>query len=627
MKKNNHKFLVLVVSLTFLLTVSATSQSFAFELPQSVENKIDVTYNNLPLYFEINKGQTNKEVKFLSRGLGYALFLKQDGAVLRLNKSSLKNSSLVSLKLVGINPDARVEGLDKLDGKVNYFIGSNSNKWFKGINTYKKVKYSNIYSGIDLVYYGNQKQLEYDFIVSPGADPRSILLSFSGVEKLCLNDNGQLILHTPSGDIVQHKPIIYQVIGGVKQIRKGSYVLLDNGRGIGFNVLAYDKTKPLIIDPVLVYSTFLGGVNNDFGWAIDVDSKGNAYVAGSTLSISDFPTTSGVVQPNFGGGAAGSNIFVIKFSSQGIPVYSTYIGGSGLTFGFDIKVDKEGNSYIAGTAYSQSDFPTTMGAFQTTFSGGAADAVVVKLNPTGSSLIFSTFLGGSSFDGGADQFGIADEGKNGTGGVDECNDGVDNDADSSIDSSDIDCSIFDSFWHMGIDIDDEKNVYVSGTTFSLDFPTTQGVFQAAKAGSGPTDAFVTKLNPNGTGLIYSTYLGGASGETASDLAVDEDGNVVVVGTTGSTDFPTTPGSFQADLSSPGNGYVTKLNPSGSALVYSSYIGGSSGDQADGVALDSNGNAYVTGLISQAINPPFSQQQKEHFKKNLQVVLMMHLLQR
>lgn len=624
MKKNNRKFLVLVLSVSLSIASILAVQSSVHAMPQSkghtkdystlMQNKIKVTYSKLPLYFEINKGQTNKEIKFLSRGLGYGFFLKQDEAVLRLNKFSLKDSSLVSLKLVGANTNAKIEGLDKLQGKVNYFIGNNLDKWLKGIHTYKKVKYSDIYSGIDLVYYGNQNQLEYDFIVSPGADPKAIKISFSGIEDLNINKKGQLILYAPGGDIVQHEPIIYQVIGGVKHKREGNYVLSEDGKSIGFNVLAYDTSVPLIIDPVLVYSTFLGGVNNDFGWAIDVDSKGNAYVTGSTLSVSDFPTTSGVVQPNFGGGAAGSNIFVTKFNPQGVPVYSTYIGGSGLTFGFDIKVDKDGNAYVAGTAYSQTDFPTTMGAFQTTFGGGAADAVVVKLNPSGSSLVFSTFVGGTFFDGGADQFGIADEGKNGTGGLDECNDGVDNDADGSIDGGDIDCSIFDSFWHMGIDIDDEKNVCVSGTTFSPDFPTTQGAFQTAKAGSGPTDAFVTKLNPNGTSLIYSTYLGGASGETASDLAVDEDGNVVIVGTTGSTDFPTTQGSFQADLASPGNGYVTKLNPSGSALVYSSYIGGSSGDQADGVALDSNGNAYVTGLISQAVNPPFFPATEGAFQK-------------
>ena len=583
MRKNSRKSLIRVLIVfvfsvsTFILPCNVIARpSFAHSKENCsslIERKLKILYNKIPMSFEPNKGQTNKQVKFLSRGNGYTFFLTEDGATLRLPASNW-----VRMQLIGANNSVKISGENKLSGKVNYFIGNNTKKWLKEINIFGKVKYSDIYPGIDLAYYGNQEKLEYDFIVFPGADPKTIKLSFSGIEGINIDDNGQLVLHTTQEDITQLAPVIYQTVNGVKQKIDGKYILLDDGKNVGFDILAYDATKPLVIDPVLVYSTFLGGVNNDFGWAVDVDSKGNAYVTGSTLSVSDFPTTPGVVQTMFGGGAAGSNIFVTKFNSQGTPVYSTYLGGSGLTFGFDIKVDEEGNAYIAGTSYSQADFPTTMGAFQTAFGGGSADAVIAKLNPSGSSLIFSTFLGGSSFDGGTDQFGQGDQTDDGT-------------------------LIFDSFWHMGIDIDDEKNVYVSGTTFSVDFPTTMDTFQSNKAGTGPTDAFVTKLNPAGSALVYSTYLGGGSGETGNDIAVDKNGNAYVCGSTGSTDFPTTQGSFLSTLNSPGNAYVAKLNPNGSALVYSSYLGGSDDDEAYSIAIDAQGNAYITGQTAVAVNPP------------------------
>ena len=577
MNKINNTTWTIFLTKLILLIILLFQPSNILAMPQGalIQNNLKINYAKTPLNFEPNKGQTDKAVKFLSRGNGYVFFLVDNGAVLKFSKK-LKP---IQMKFVNANDSVKISSLNKHSEKVNYFIGNNKKNWLKGINTFEKVKYTDIYPGIDLVYYGNHEKLEYDFVVSPGANPKDIKISFSGAENVFIDANENLVLHTPDGDVTQLAPLVYQEISGIKQKIDSKYVLLGDGKSVSFNILNYDVTKPLVIDPVLVYSTFLGGINNDFGWGIDVDSNGNAYVVGSTLSVSDFPTTSGVVQPAFGGGAAGSNIFVTKFNPQGIPVYSTYLGGSGLTFGFDIKIDKEGNAYVAGTAYAVTDFPTTMGAFQTTFGGGAADAVVVKLNPNGSSLLFSTFLGGASFDGGTDQFGGGNELEDGN-------------------------FIFDSFWHLGIDIDTEKNVYITGTTFSLNFPTTTGAFQATKAGSGPTDAFVTKLNPTGSSLVYSTFLGGASAETGSDIRVDKNGNAFVCGTTASTDFPTTPGSFLPVLNSPGNGYVAKLNATGSSLVYSSYIGGSATDSAFGIDIDDQGNAYVAGESAVAVNPPF-----------------------
>ncbi|TMG74464.1 MAG: hypothetical protein E6H75_11965, partial [Betaproteobacteria bacterium] len=346
----------------------------------------------------------------------------------------------------------------------------------------------------------------------------------------------------------QQKPIIYQEIDGIRREIEGRYVRKGANR-VGFKLAAYDTSRPLMIDPALSYSTYLGGSGHDFGQGIAVDAHGNAYVTGHTSST-NFPTTLGAFQIAFAGG---SDAFVTKLNPDGSAlVYSTYLGGSNggngtggadTNEGAGIAVDADGNAYVTGFT-GANDFPTTPGAFQSAFAGGW-DAFVTKLNPTGSALVYSTYLGGSFLDGGS-----------------------------------------------GIAVDSNGNTYVTGETQSSNFPTTVGAFQPALAGC--CDAFVTKLNPTGSALVYSTYLGGRFGETSRGIVTDADGNVFVTGNTESPDFPTTMGAFQSIYGGNNDAFVTKLNPIGSGLVYSTYLGGTGGERGGGIAVDANGNAYVTG---------------------------------
>jgi hypothetical protein len=524
------------------------------------------SYGKLPLSFEINQGQTDSQVKFLSRGSGYSLFLTLDEALLALKKGRRQSKvesrtgvaarrssadlgfrsaafpgqlrspamglqtiartadpetgsalhllptaeqfresfaareetpvpnpesqapAMLRLKLVGANPHAKVTGMDELPGKSNYFIGNDPKKWRTNVPNYAKVKYANVYPGVDLVYYGNQGRLEYDFVVAPGADPRVITLgldtSGSKIQNLKskIAKNGDLVVGTDAGEVTFHKPVIYQPATyneprtTHKEPVDGKYVV--KGSQITFDVTSYDKTRPLVIDPVLVYSTYLGGSSDDWAMAIAVDAWGKPYVTGFTYS---------------------------------------------------------------------SDFPTTSGAFQTTF-GGGTDVFVTKLNATGSALVYSTYLGGSGADAG-----------------------------------------------NGIAIDASGNAYVTGSTESSNFPTTSGAFQTTYGGGG--DAFACKLDASGAHLLYSTYLGGSRDDSASGIAVDAAGSAYLIGSTDSADFPITPGAPQNTYLIP-SAFVSKLNSSGSTLLYSAYLAGSylyCG--GSGIAVDRSANAYVTGTCT------------------------------
>jgi len=373
------------------------------------------------------QGQSDARVKFLSRGSGYTLFLTSSEAVLLLQKGapsggSVKQhgrvridgpvppqnlnreddaktkSAVLRIGLVGANPAPQLTGFDELPGKANYFIGNDPKKWRTDVPTYAKVKYHAVYPGVDLVYYGNQRQLEHDFIVAPGADPGLISLRLEGAKKLSLDSHGDLILKTQNGEVRFQKPVVYQEVDGARQEIDGGFKLKDKNR-VGFEVATYDVTKPLVVDPTLTYSTYIGGSGNgDFGSGIAADSAGNAYVTGTTNST-DFPTSAGAFQPMNKGPY---DVFVAKVNSAGSAlVYSTYLGGSGsegttgpVTLG--IAVDSAGNAYITGGTSStdSTDFPTTAGAFQTTYAGGR-DSFVTKLNASGSTLVYSTYLGGS----------------------------------------------------------------------------------------------------------------------------------------------------------------------------------------------------------------------------------------
>jgi hypothetical protein len=475
--------------------------------------------------------------------------------------------AVLRMKLVGASGRTSVTGLEELPGKSNYFIGNDPKKWRTNVPNYAKVKYANVYSGVDLMYYGNQGKLEYDFVIKPGSDPRQIALEVgAGIvpaqghprgAPLRIDGNGDLVVGTDGGEVVFHKPVVYQLATDDGQMTKdqgqrtkdkhfveGKYAL--DGSRLIFEVPNYDKTRPLVIDPVLAYSTYLGGSSFEGGSAIAVDASGDAYVTGSTGS-SDFPTTSGAFQTILRGSP---NVFVTKLSSTGSAlVYSTYLGGSGDDEGAGIAVDASGNAYATGRAGS-SNFPTTPGAFQTILRGGS-NAFVTKLSSTGSALIYSTYVGGSQYDSGT-----------------------------------------------SIAIDVSSNAYVTGIAYSPDFPTTPGAFQTTL--SGYYDAFVSKLNATGSALAYSTYLGPPiNGARGYGIAVDASSNAYVVGDT-YRGFPSTPGAF-LNCSVRGGGFVTKLNFIGSTLLYSTCLGGTpsgSGEfPAHSIAIDASGNAYVTGQTS------------------------------
>ncbi len=533
----------------------------ALNNPLVKQNKVKLlqAYEKTPLNFEENTGQTNSQVKYLSRGNGYNLFLTANKATLSLkktkkrllNKEENNTTMAVEMAILGAKPNANVVGEEEIPGKSSYFIGNDPSKWKTSVTNYKKVKYQEIYDGIDLVYYGNQRQLEYDFVVKPGATPEIIKLQFNGTDKVNIDNDGNLILKIANEEVIQHKPVIYQTINGVKQTVVGNYLLLNNNE-VGFKVDDYDKSRELVIDPLLAYSTYLGGSAIDFMADIAVDATGNVYVVGETESV-NYPLTPGVLDNSLSGPSAA---FVTKLNSTGSTlIYSSFLGGAtdNNEAARSIAVDLEGNAYIAGNTSSAS-FPVTSGAFQPALQG-TMDGFVAKLNPTGTSLIYATYLGGANLD--------------------------------TINS---------------IVVDTTGNAYVSGSTQSVEFPVTSGAFQTKFGGAGQ-DGFVAKLSPIGTSLVYATYLGGSSNETALDVAIDAQGNAYVVGSTSSTNFPTTEKAFRRTfVGGAADGFVTKLNPTGTALVYSTFLGGtkisgdslSGGDSVNAIALDAIGNAYVVG---------------------------------
>lgn len=375
--------------LLLLLLTSWNQQAFANS--QSATEKATNTspiigaYDELPLSFQPNYGQTDEQVKFLSRGDGYTLFLTQSSAVLALSdlgntektSSSQKTQKSTQLKLqwLGSNPNIQPTAVRPLPGLVNYFVGSDPQQWHQDIPTYAQVKYTSLYPGIDLVYYGNQEQLEYDLLVAPEADPNLIKLKLEGAQQLEIDSQGQLLVHTSSGVLQQHKPIVYQVVDGNKQLVEGKY-LLSKQQEVKIALASYDHHQPLVIDPILSYSTYLGGTKIDTGRQIAVDVFGNAYIVGQTNSV-NFPSKKAYQNANRGF----SNVFITKLNPLGNDlVYSTYLGGSNIEYAASIAVDVLGNAYVTGSAFS-ANFPLYK-AFQTTLRG-RSDAFVTKLNPHG----------------------------------------------------------------------------------------------------------------------------------------------------------------------------------------------------------------------------------------------------
>jgi hypothetical protein len=517
--------------------------------------KVKESYSRIPLSFEANHGQANQNIKFTSRGNGYSLALAPTTFTVAVahNKNNEKftarpnaTASAVQATLLGGNTTAKLTGLEPVVTTTNYFIGSDPRKWKTNVPNYAKVKYSGVYPGVDLVFYGKQNLLEYDFIVSPGVNPSVIAVGFEGITGMRVDEKGDLILRTDAGEVRQSRPVVYQQIDGARQIIPANY-LIKGKKQIAFQIRNYDRSKQLVIDPTLAFSTFLGGGASDSGTGIVVDSSGNAYITGNTAST-NFPVTPGAFQTEIAA-VPEPDAFVTKMNSTGTAlIYSTYFGGGTRDSGNDIAVDGAGNAYITGLTDS-GDLPTTPGAFRTTIVGGDEfNAFAMKLNATGTALVYSTYLG--------------------------------------------------PVVGIGIAVDSAGNAFIAGQATG-NYPTTPGAFQTVFAGG--SDAFVTKLNSTGTALVYSTFLGGSGLDSAGDIAIDSGGNAYITGNA-QAGFPITAGAFQTVFNGVSDALVTKLNATGTALVYSTFLGGSGNDGANGIAINEAGNAYVIGFTDSSNFP-------------------------
>jgi len=617
------------------------------------------TYGQLPLSFEANQGQSDPQVKFLSRGQGYTLFLTSQEAVLSLHRDSAqpdpaalraaafepgnRNSAVLRMKLIGADASAKLAGGDQQEGTTNYFIGNDPSQWRTNVPNYSNVRYRDAYPGIDLVYYGNQQQLEYDFVVSPGADPQAIRLSLTtqstsasrSASPLKIAADGDLLVPTVHGEVRFHKPVVYQPDGSVRGHAAGAPSttasagnsvegrwVLQGEHEVGFEIASYDTARPLVIDPALSYSTYIGGSNTDGAYGVAVDSSGNAYVAGFTNSP-NFPT----LNPYQASDAGGVDSFVLKLNPTGTAiVYSTYLGGSLTEYPFGIAVDSSGAAYVVGNT-SSANFPVTSGAFQTTCRSCPAhpDVFLTKLSPAGNALAYSTFFGGSGDD---RSFGITLDSSNDAyivgwtsssnlpvtaGSYQQTNKGGTSDAFVAEMNPSGSALVYSTYLGgsaqdvgFGIALDSAGDTFVTGYSYSLDFPVTPGAFQTSTTADGA--AWVTELNPGATALVYSTYLGGTTGTSAGNsIKVDASGNAYVTGYTCASDFPITPGVFQPKFGGDctpagGDGFVSAVNPTGSALVFSSYLGGNRDDVGFSLGLDASNNVYITGRSSSTNYP-------------------------
>jgi len=540
------------------------------------------SFGQLPLMFERRESGNDE---FLCRGPGYTLILSPIEAmfVLRIHPAEefraadrglrgpaleparssgsvrRETTAVLRVKLAGAQTPVASAELQELPTRLNYFLGNDPGRWRQNVAAFGKVRYHDVYPGVDLVYYGSQRQLEFDFVVAPGADPGRIELNFEGAERIEIDAGGDLVLHTAAGPVRQQRPIAYQEAGGRRREVDSHYVFrrdarsrtATGGRRIGFDIGTYDRNQPLVIDPVLIYSTYLGGLSVDKAWDVAVDSNGSAYVVGQTAST-NFPITDAFA-PDFNGGP--NDVFVAKLGPQGTNlVFATYLGGNQQDVGFAIALGGNGDIYLTGTT-SSTNFPVTTNAVSTTNHGSAFvgfyryDAFLVRLDPAGTNLLYSTYLGGSFDDNG-----------------------------------------------LAIAVDGVGSAYVTGFTSSTDFPTN-GFASSFGSGPGadPFDAFVAKLTTTDASISYSGYLGGSGDDRGQSIAVDAQGRAVVAGFTGSADFSWTNALQTNFLGGVYDGFVTRFSPDGSTRLFSTYLGGNGSDNVLRVALGGDASIYLTGF--------------------------------
>jgi beta-propeller repeat-containing protein len=635
--------------------------------PQTVtaaaHDHVRASYAALPLAFEANEGQADPQVKYVARGSGYRLSLTSKQAIMSLPgrkgtsevrdmmmnkrrgaaavKAMLKKRALsaqresstavLRMNLLGADPHTQLIAEDRQQGIVNYFLGNDPSKWRSNIALYGRVSYRNVYPGVDLAFHGAGKQLEFDYLVSPGADAAPIALSFEGAESIRTDGAGDLVLATSAGPVQLHKPIAYQSKNGERYAVDARFVLKGKNH-VAFELGSYDHTRELVIDPTVTYSTYFGGNLADYGVSIAVDASGNSYVAGATDS-STIPAAGGTtVSPSNNGSFSGSfDTFVTKIGPTGNCIFTTFFGGTNDDFPGGIAIDSQG-IYIAGTTDS-ADFPATVG--QTLFLGGitngANDAYAVTLALSTGAFTWGTYIAGSDSDSG---LGVAvDSGHNiyvvgetysqnlggALGGVNplpsgsavnlNSGSGADDGYIVKLNSGGTAYSLVSYIGGSngdlatGVALDGSGNIYVAGTTISTDLPVTSPVVQSqcgtdgtcnAGATGAVDDAFVVSIKANLSGYNYVTYYGGSGVDEALAIAADASGNAFFTGTTSSSDFPTSGTPFQTALLGTTNAYLVELNSSGSAATYGTYFGGDGSDFGLSVALDVSDNVYLTG---------------------------------
>ncbi len=499
-----------------------------------------------PLAFEPNVGQTADAVRFVARADVGNVYLTPAEAVVVTRG---EKPTAVRMRWDGARPDPAIDAGPRLAGTSSYFSGSDASAWRAGVPRHASVTYRELYAGIDLVCRGNPDRLEYDFVVAPGASPNRIGLAFSGHESISVDPAGDLVLGTGGGEMRHAKPVAFQDGPEGRDAVAAAWRLRDDGTA-GFDVGTFDRSRPLVVDPTVLWCSYLGGAAHDSGEAIAVGPDGSVYVAGYTDSVSDFPTTAGALREDHAG-AGGWDSFVTRFTADGSDVlFSTYVGGGGQEFTLGIAVDDLGDSYLVGETYAVSQFPVTPGAFQTTYGGGVSDLFVAKLSADGTALRWATFLGGTGEDGGAAP---------------------------------------DHFYRRAdVAVGPGRSVYVCGTTTSADFPT-QSAAQGTVGGSA--DAVLARIAADGASLHFSTYLGGSQIEIGYGLATDPAGDVLVTGVSASSNFPSlNPLQSDAGLE---DAFLAKYSQSG-AMQWSTLLGGPDYDDAVDVATDASGAAYVVG---------------------------------
>ncbi len=577
MQSDRNKLISVVVRLSAVLVIclgAVIVAATAATAERGLENRVGAVLGERALKFEANHGQFDASIKFVARGAAYAFALTPTEVVVQLRKPNgseeqavptrraiKQETADIRIQFVGAEPAATMQGLGPMAGRANYLIGNDASRWQLNVPSFERVRVAGVYPGIDVLHYGNQRQLEYDFEVAPGANPEVIALKFFGAQRIEISEEGDLVLRVGADELRQLKPVAYQNVDGKRKTVEANYRLAD-GNVVKFALGDYDSTLPLLIDPVVSYAAYLNGPGNDRPLAVAIGPDGDIYLTGDTLSASGFATP-GAFQTNLAGAFSGvGDVFISRHKNDSAltDVYVTYLGGSGDEVGFALAVDDDGNAYVTGYTAS-TNFPTQSAlkpSIQTNLVPGfpvpAADAFIAKLGPEGTNLVFSTFYGGdgSGFSGLGDDVG------------------------------------------RGIALDAARNVYVVGYTGATNFPAS-----AMLGGGGFEDAFLLKLDPSGSSVAYSLRIGGANRDFAQGVAIDANGDPVVVGYTASADFPVTTNAFQYYLNQSTNvtaaddAFVVRFDQTDQTF-YATFLGGTNSDRAFGVATDATGAVYVAG---------------------------------